>query len=127
MKKALLVAAMMLLVPTVPALAQEDFTVTEEDKGILNCGQADWYPPDCTGYPQPWVINPEVMQYDHSGSRAQEDGYCVDGVCGNPPIDSEDIIGYYWDCFYPDSAPELVSCGWNPIYSPDVPRVGYAQ
>ena len=101
MKKALSVAAMMLLVPTVPALAQDDFTVTEEDKGILNCGQADWYPPDCTGYPQPWIINPEVIQYDNGGS-------------------------YYWDCFAPDSAPEVVTCEWTYLPPPEE-RFGITQ
>jgi hypothetical protein len=133
MKKALVIVAL-LLVPTVPALAQEDFTVTEEDKGILNCGQADWYPPDCTGYPQPWVINPEVIQYDNSGSRAQEEGegigyYPPEGghctywpdlggtVCGNEPITQNDITGWYWSCGAPEGQPELTHCEWAPAHN----------
>ena len=101
----ILVIAMFLIVAYSTALAQERYDVA------------------------PGSAQPTVMQYDNSGSRAQEDAYEVDGdgVLANPPIDPEDIIGWYWDCFYPDSAPHLVSCGWNPIYSPDVPRVGYAQ
>lgn len=50
-----------------------------------------------------------------------------DGVLGNPPLNPEDIIGWYWDCFAPDSMPENVHCEWTPIPAPWVDTTGRAQ